>query len=79
VREQNVVLGLIEYHGEQHYGAERFFGLSGERADKAFASIQKRDAIKVAYCAKNSIPLIVVPYRDKAEIEIRILKFLKQL
>jgi hypothetical protein len=34
VREQNVVVGLIEYHGEQHYGTERFFGLSGERATK---------------------------------------------
>lgn len=79
VTRQNVVVGLIEYHGQQHYGAQRFYGMSQERADNQFADAQERDSIKSKYCADRCIRLLVIPYWAEAEIGSLVKGFLRQL
>lgn len=54
------VLCLIEYQGEQHYRAVGFFG-----GEEGFKKSQRRDNIKRDYCKRNKIPLIEVPYYEK--------------
>jgi hypothetical protein len=51
------LLFLIEFNGRQHYMPVDYFGGSTE-----FSLSNKRDFIKVSYCAKNNIPLLVIPY-----------------
>jgi hypothetical protein len=58
------LLCLIEYNGEQHYIKVRKFG-----GKKAFASQQKRDQIKIEFCSKNNIDLIIIPHWDCEKIE----------
>jgi hypothetical protein len=77
--ESGAVVGLIEYHGQQHYAVTRFRGISMERAERYLASIQQRDAIKVQYAAAKGIPLLVIPYRDFCNIESLVTGFLQQL
>lgn len=66
--ENNKLLCLIEYQGEQHYRARDFFG-----GEEGFKYQQERDSIKREYCSKNGIPLIEVPYWVKSP-SVRILQ-----
>jgi hypothetical protein len=80
VMERDVVAGLIEYHGEQHFVPMRFGGSSAWKKNvRRLESVQKRDAIKARFCADNNIPLLVLPYLDFRNIESRIERFLKKL
>lgn len=54
----NNLLCLIEYQGEQHYRYVEFFFKS---VDRYKISLQ-RDKMKREYCSKNNIPLIEIPY-----------------
>lgn len=54
---------LIEYQGKQHYEAIPFFG-----GEESFVKQQKRDNIKMEYCKKNDIKLLIIKY---TETEIR--------
>lgn len=67
--ENGNVLYLIEYHGEQHYHPIEYFG-----GEENFKTQQKRDEIKLEYCKKNNIPLLIIPYWDYSKIEERILE-----
>ena len=49
----------IEYQGEQHYEAIKYFG-----GEKEFKEIQLRDKIKKQWCQNNNIKLIEIPYWD---------------
>lgn len=51
------LLCLIEYDGKQHYTPVPIFGGEGE-----FEAAKRRDRIKDAYCIKNNIRLIRLPY-----------------
>ena len=54
---------LIEFHGQQHYAAVDKFGGEAE-----FQKLQIRDLIKKEYCEKINVPLMVIPYWDKAKV-----------
>lgn len=61
VFENNNILFLIEYQGEQHYRERPFFG-----GKEGFEYQKKRDSIKREFCLKNNIPLIEIPYWVKS-------------
>lgn len=49
----------IEYDGEQHFNADKFYG-----GKKGLLEIQKRDNIKNNYCRTNNIKLIRISFRE---------------
>jgi hypothetical protein len=53
----------IEYDGEQHFEANKFFGL------KSFELTKLRDEIKNEWCKNNNITLIRIPYFDFENVE----------
>jgi len=67
----NNIQYIIEYNGEQHY-ALREKGIFSNK--KNFNLIQKRDKIKVKYCKKNNITLIIIPYTEYDNIENILMK-----
>jgi ssDNA-binding Zn-finger/Zn-ribbon topoisomerase 1 len=73
------VVGLIEYHGRQHYETPYFWGLSQERANVRLAGVQERDGIKVQYAAAKGIPLLVIPHWDFGKIEALVTGFVQSL
>lgn len=54
---------LIEYQGKQHYSPIDFFG-----GEKSFEKQQEYDNKKRDYCMKNNIPLIEIPYYERAQL-----------
>ena len=50
---------LIEYDGEQHYRPVDFFG-----GEPAFQKLVRHDSIKAAYCERNNINLLRIPYNE---------------
>lgn len=58
--ENNRLVCLVEYDGEQHFIQKEFFG-----GEKEFKKVQKRDSIKRNYCKTAKIPLIEIPYTVK--------------
>lgn len=54
----------IEYNGEQHYRPFRF-----EKDSKTFKIRKIRDDIKIEYCNKNNINLLIIPYWDFKKVE----------
>jgi Zn finger protein HypA/HybF involved in hydrogenase expression len=77
--ESGAVVGLVEYHGKQHYTIPEFWGMSKLRADSQLADVQERDAIKVRYARAQGIPLLVIPYWDFNEIEALVRGFVQSL
>lgn len=49
---------LIEYDGEQHFGANS----RGWNTEEQFEKTQKHDEYKSNWCKENHIPLIRIPY-----------------
>lgn len=67
----NVVLGLIEYDGKQHFEPIEFFG-----GIEGFEATKSRDKIKNIYCELHNIPLIRLPYTLSAdEIKTKIYEY----
>ena len=63
--ENNKLIGLIEYDGEQHFRPVEIFG--GEEKYK----IQiERDERKNKYCKEHNIPLLRIPYTDYEKLDI---------
>ena len=60
----------IEFNGAQHYQ----IGTGYFNDKKQFKNIQKRDKIKVKYCQKHNIKLIVIPYTEYDNIESILIK-----
>jgi Zn finger protein HypA/HybF involved in hydrogenase expression len=70
------LLALIEYQGEQHYKGLSFGSMGkGDR----FEDISLRDNIKVDYCHVKNIPLLLIPYWEKKNLEQILIQFLKDL
>lgn len=59
----------IEYNGEQHYRPVNFGNLEEDELMRQFKGNVERDKQKAEYCKENDIPLIVIPYWKKNEIE----------
>ncbi len=59
-----------EYNGEQHYFPVDFAGKGEEWAQQQFEIVQIRDGIKIDYCNKNNIPLIIIPYWEFDNMEL---------
>ena len=58
---ENILLGLIEYQGKQHFN----MGWTHARsAAKKFKALQESDNIKKEYCKHNNIPLLEIPYTE---------------
>jgi len=49
----------IEFNGIQHYKSIDGFG-----GEKAFKDRQKKDKIKIKFCKKNKIKLVIVKYNE---------------
>lgn len=70
----NLVIGLIEYDGEQHFKPMKHWG-----GEVALEGVKKRDKIKDTYCEKNNIPLLRIPYWEYGLAEDKIDSFLSDI
>ena len=61
---QETLLCLIEYDGEQHFKPIEFFG-----GEEAFQKQQERDQKKDEWCKENNIPLLRIPYTDYEQLD----------
>ena len=66
------ILGLIEYHGEQHYRSVDYWHGSYEKT-------KFRDDIKNNFCMSNNIPLLIIPYHQKNNIESLVNNFINKI
>lgn len=66
--DDNQLIGLIEYQGEQHYRVIEYFG-----GEDRFKHQQKNDQKKQEYCEKHNIPFLTIPYWDFNKIDIKYL------
>lgn len=57
---ENKLLCLIEYQGEQHY----FYRNSGWNSKENFNRLKKSDSAKEEYCKKNNLKLVEISYLD---------------
>lgn len=55
---------LIELNGEQHYYPFTFNGEGKEIQKQNLLNRQKLDQIKISYCEKNEIPLLIIKYTN---------------
>lgn len=62
--QENELLFLIEFDGEQHFRPVDFFG-----GQKGFESRQKNDRLKDEYAKFNNIPLLRIPYTEIDRVE----------
>ena len=74
----NQCLGLIEFQGRQHYEPIAW-GSNSVSAEESLFKVQKHDNIKVTYCKQNNIPLLIIPYWEKPNIESLLVKFINTL
>ena len=65
--ENENLMYLIEYQGEQHYIPYHF------DTQKRFEKRLEYDNAKKEYCKQNHIPLIIIPYTDFDKIDIQYL------
>lgn len=66
----DILKGLIEYQGEQHYNKiNPFYN----------PDIVRHDQMKKDYCQKNNIPLLEIKYTETKQIEEKIKEFIKQI
>ena len=69
----------FEYNGEQHYRPVDFAGNGEEWAKIQFDKTIMRDNAKIEYCKNNNIPIIIVPYWEKDNIELYIINKLNEI
>lgn len=69
----------FEYNGEQHYRPIDFAGKGDEWAKQQLYITQQRDNAKYKYCKENHIPLIIIPYWERKNMEQFIISKLKEL
>lgn len=76
--ENDRLIGLCEYQGEQHYEPVDFANKGIEWAEKQFERNQLSDNTKRTYCKENNIPLLEIPYWEYDNAENIILNFLEE-
>jgi len=62
--EAEKLIGLIEFQGMQHYKSIKSWD-----GEKGFIQRKFRDSIKSNFCRENNIPLLIIPYWNKNNIE----------
>ncbi|AKL83309.1 hypothetical protein D068_cds05480 [Bacillus atrophaeus UCMB-5137] len=72
--EENELMGLIEYDGQQHFEPIKNWG-----GELRFKEVQRRDGIKNDYCQKNHIPLLRIPYYEFKNIPTLLDEWLSQI
>lgn len=72
--ENNNVIGLFEYYGEQHYSPVEYFGGEEKYKDTIY-----RDKIKQNYCKEHNIPLLIIPYWEYDNMEYLVQDFINKL
>lgn len=58
--QHNNLVGLIEYHGEQHFAPIKAWG-----GEERFKKNQKYDQIKKLYCQTHNIPILYLTKKDE--------------
>lgn len=69
----------FEFNGEQHYYPVDFAGKGNKWAKKQLELTSKRDLAKIEYCKKVNIPIIVVPYWERNNMQEYIINELKKI
>lgn len=69
----------FEYNGEQHYRPVDFAGKGEKWAKKQLQLTQNREKAKIEFCSKNKIPIIIVPYWERNNMESFIISELKKI
>lgn len=72
--EDNNIIGLCEFNGKQHYECIEWFG-----GIEKFEKQKLHDEIKYNYCSNNNIPLLIISYRDFANIEMMLDDFIQTI
>lgn len=73
-------IGIIEFHGSQHYAPHDFSGKLSEEENYAnFLEIKRRDKIKEDYCIKKNIPMLIIPYWKIYAVDKLIFEFLNTI
>lgn len=70
---------FIEYDGEQHYVAPRYYGNNIKRNQQLLKTTQEHDKIKNDYCKNNNINILRIPYWETKNIETIISNHLQRL
>lgn len=60
IMKNDIVVGVIEYNGEQHYKPIEFFG-----GEERYTLQKERDNKKIQFCKDNNIPLIIYRYDEE--------------
>jgi hypothetical protein len=66
---QDILICLIEYDGEQHYKPVKFYGCDDLQANLSHDKLIKNDKLKNDYCKRNKIQLLRIPYWEFDNIE----------
>ncbi len=74
-------VGLIEFHGVQHYRPINFRGsrTTEDNLQAKFSSLQYRDQQKAAFARILGAPLLVIPYWQINQIEAELISFMDGL
>lgn len=67
-------IGLIEFHGEQHYKPVNFGG-----SNCNFEVNKERDKIKEDYAFKNNIELLIIPFDQISNAEKLVIEFIQMI
>lgn len=74
VMDRGKAIGLIEFHGRQHYEEVAYFGgCDGHKG------VVARDKVKKAYCERKFLPLLVIPYWRLEKADRLVKRFLSTL
>ena len=66
--DENNIIRLIEFDGEQHQKAYSYFG-----GEEKFKKIQTNDSLKNQYALSHNIPLVRIPYSKRNHITLEML------
>lgn len=72
--EDDKLICLFEYYGEQHYSPIEYFG-----GEEKFKDTIYRDGIKQNYCKEHNIPLLIIPYWEYDNMDNLVQDFIKEL
>lgn len=70
ILQNNQIIRLIEFDGEQHYTDKR--GFWGEKSD-SLKEVQQRDKEKNEYALSHNIPLVRIPYWERNNISLELI------
>lgn len=71
--QNNKLIGLIEYNGQQHYQPIEYFGGQESYQQQVF-----NDNLKYLYCQNNNIPLLIIGYYDNIDKKLNAFLDLKK-